>query len=189
MDWAAFGGAIAGGLITAIASHCISKKTIKANLEKTEKEIKANLEKTEKEIKAKFDIEVNFAFKMNWYNLAMKSVSNLILELKILNNNAIKTITLVNIDYQRSIRYIQLYICELKILFLDNDKIKKYLEDVSSRSTELLDHIQSMQENKNIDISTIHSVIIKLTESMEPLSEELKNTIKNKLNNIITQSP
>lgn len=82
MDWSAFYaffGAMVGGLISAIASYFISKKTIKADLEKTQNEIKASLEKTNNEITAKFNIEVKANHIQKWIDQLREKIAEAVL--------------------------------------------------------------------------------------------------------------
>ena len=67
MDWASFSGAILGGLIAAVASLYISKRTIKADLKKTKNEITA-----------KFNIEVTAQSKQEWIDDLRKNIAELI---------------------------------------------------------------------------------------------------------------
>lgn len=158
MDWASFWGAIFGSIITAITSFMLLNKSIKANLKNQEKQIK-----TQFLLNKKFILEQEKNKSKNEHLVSFK------VNIKILINNIKDKSMYEHIEYNKSIIDIQYDIETLKSLFEDKKEIKNLLENMSWKSTVLLDHVKA-KSDRNVILNTC----IDLQKLMDSLINELK---------------
>lgn len=193
MDWAAFWGAILGGLITAVVSYLVSQN-----------KIKADLKKTEQEINSKFYIEVKAHSIQEWIDKLRDNLASLVTiaykapTFGISNytvKDAPKNFIIIN-DFQLKKSLIELMLTgnnkepeEQKLLILLNslnDAICDFFAHISKPN--YMDLYNEDTDMKEVHI-TLSNKICKFNKEIIETGKIILKQEYDKKNNLITQSP